>query len=293
MLPIERTRTGSTIPGQTPGSPDPLRVALLTSHYWPEVRRGTERLVHDLAVGLAGRGDSPVIVAGHDTESSVSEEDGVEVTRVRAANQRVPTAFGYEERVGHLPGVRRRLRRERWDVVHSFGSYEAAVASLATRRDEETARIFTVTGIPRPEIVDGLLWRRRALRRALRDSDSVVVLSQAARDALPWLDADKRIIYPGVDLAAFRQSRERASEPMLLCTAAADDPRKRVSLVIEAFRELRSRRPSARLVLSRRAGDSSAAGRGEPGIEHRELDSPPGPCGRLLRIVGNRARLSR
>lgn len=273
MLPIERTRTGSTIPGESEGSPRPLRVALLTSHYWPEVRRGTERLVHDLAAGLKARHDSPVIIAGHGTTSSVTEEDGVEVARLRAGSGRIPSAFGYEERVGHLGGMRRRLRRERWDVVHSFGSYEAALASHATARSPATARIFTVTGIPRQANVEGLLWRRRALRRGLRDSDALVVLSQAARDALPWLEPDKRIIYPGVDLRAFRQSRDRASRPTLLCTAAAEDPRKRVPLVVEAFRQLRGRLPDARLVLSRRSGQHTVAGHGEPGVEHRDLDS--------------------
>src|SRR5918993_2882293 len=112
MLPIERTRTGATIPGQSPDGPDPLRVALLTSHYWPEVRRGTERLVHDLAVGLKARGDSPVIVAGHGSESSVAEEEGLEVTRSLVRGDRLLKAFGYEERVGHLPGMRRRLRQD-------------------------------------------------------------------------------------------------------------------------------------------------------------------------------------
>ena len=271
MLPIERTRTGSTIPGEPNERPDRLRVALLSSHYWPEVRRGTERLVHDLSIGLKARNASPVIIAGHASESSNGVEDGVEVTRVRAGSGRLPSTFGYEERVGHLPGMWRRLRREGWDVAHSFGSYEAAVASLAT--GPQTARIFTVTGIPRRANVEGLLWRRHALRRTLRESDAVVVLSRAARDALPWLGGDKRVIYPGVDLRAFRQTRERASQPTLLCTAAAADPRKRVPLLIEAFRELRAKLPGARLILSERTGDRGAAGRDEPGVEHRNLDS--------------------
>ena len=169
--------------------------------------------------------------------------------------------------------MRQRLRREGWDVVQSFGSYEAAVASAATGRHPETARVFTVTGIPKQANVEGLLWRRRALRRALRDSDSVVVLSQAARDALPWLEVEKKVIYPGVDLRVFQPSLERAPQPTLLCTAAAEDPRKRVPLVIEAFRELRARIPGARLVLSRRTGTGPVTGTGEPGVEQRDLDS--------------------
>src|SRR5687768_14064265 len=166
MLPIERTRTGSTLPGDPP-----LRVALLTSHYWPEVRRGTERLVHDLAQGLAARGDSPVIMTGHESQSSEGSEDGAEVIRVGAGAQRIPRALGYTERVGHLPGVWRRLRRRPWDVIHSFGSYEASLASLPPLRGQPTARILTVTGIPREDVQAGLFWRRRALRRAVADSD--------------------------------------------------------------------------------------------------------------------------
>jgi glycosyltransferase involved in cell wall biosynthesis len=272
MLPIERTRTGSTLPGPTPARSDPLSVALLTPYYWPEVRRGTERLVHDLANGLSAREDFPAIFAGHGSESSEAVEEGVPVIRRRASHERIPRALGYSERVGHLPGMWRRIRQEPWDVIHSFGSYEAAVASFVARR-KRPARILTVTGIPREDVQAGLLWRRRALRRAVEKSDAVVLLSNAAREALTWLGGEQRVINPGVDLEAFKQTRERAEIPTLLCTAAADDPRKRLGLVLEAFRELRGQLPEARLVLSRRGSDRSALGRGEPGVELRDLDS--------------------
>jgi phosphatidyl-myo-inositol alpha-mannosyltransferase len=246
-------------------------IALLTTYYWPEVRRGTERLVHDLASGLPKTRWSPVIVTGHDRPASRAEEDGVSVVRSRRLPDRVPRMFGYTEQLGHLPGIWRELRREPYQVIHAFGAYEAAVADLATRR-RDAVRVLTVTGIPQRPVIEGRLWRRRALRRAVSSSDAVIVISEAARSALGWLGGEQRVIHPGVDLDAFRRSRERAASPTLLCSAAIDDPRKRVDLVIEAFRAVRARRPDARLVLSRRGANPIEA-HDEPGVEYRDLDS--------------------
>jgi glycosyltransferase involved in cell wall biosynthesis len=269
MLPIERTRTASRLPVQEGSSP-PRRIALLTTYYWPEVGRGTERIVHDLASGLVGADWSPVIVTSHDDPTSRTDEEGVEVLRARRLSGRVPRLFGYTEQVGHLPRMWRELRGESYPVIHAFGAYEAAVADLASRK-HRSASVLTVTGIPQRAVIQGRLWRRRALRRAVAASDAVVVFSEAARDALGWLGGDQRVIYPGVDLAAFGRSRERATSPTILCTAAIDDPRKRVDLVIEAFREVRRRRPDARLILSRRGARPDDGHHREPGIEHRDV----------------------
>jgi glycosyltransferase involved in cell wall biosynthesis len=240
----------------------------LSTCYWPEVRRGTERLVHDLATGLASRGWEARIVAGHAGPTSRAFEDGVQVVRRHRLSERVPRLFGYPEPVGHLPGTWSELRRAQAGLTHSFGLYEGALASLTNGRDVPT--VFTVTGIPQRAVVEGRLWRRRALRRVLETSDAITVLSEAALAATDWLGGERRVLAPGVDLAAFRRTTERAPHPTLLCTAALDDPRKRVPLVIEAFREVRRRRPDARLILSRRGAAHGAA---SGGLEYRDLDT--------------------
>ena len=63
-----------------------MRIAFLHPTYWPEVRRGSERLVHDLASGLAGRGHEVTLITSHPGRPTVNEEDGFRVIR----NWRLP-----------------------------------------------------------------------------------------------------------------------------------------------------------------------------------------------------------
>jgi hypothetical protein len=43
-----------------------VKVALLSPVFWPEVRRGGERFVRDLADGLLERGHAPRLITSHD-----------------------------------------------------------------------------------------------------------------------------------------------------------------------------------------------------------------------------------
>src|SRR5215210_6436755 len=103
MLPTERTRIEASLP--TGSNPSPRVVGLFSTFYWPEVRRGTERLVHDLATGLPRAEWVPVIVTGHAQPTRRDHEDGVEGGRVRRRPTRITKALGYTEPLGHLPGV--------------------------------------------------------------------------------------------------------------------------------------------------------------------------------------------
>ncbi len=42
-----------------------LSVALLNPFFWPEVRRGAERLIHDLAVDLVELSQRPKLITSH------------------------------------------------------------------------------------------------------------------------------------------------------------------------------------------------------------------------------------
>jgi phosphatidyl-myo-inositol alpha-mannosyltransferase len=81
------------------------------------------------------------------------------------------------------------------------------------------------------------------------------------------------VIPPGVDLSAFAPAAgERAEEPTIFCAADAGEPRKRVALLVEAFRKVRQARPGARLVLSRPRGSMAASLLDEPDVELRDVD---------------------
>jgi len=55
---------------------------------------------------------------------------------------------------------------------------------------------------------------------------------------------------PGVDGNRYGGPKDSSGEPLVLCTAASDDPRKRVDVLVAAFGLLVRERPDARLVLA-------------------------------------------
>jgi glycosyltransferase involved in cell wall biosynthesis len=138
--------------------------------------------------------------------------------------------------------------------------------------------VLSYLGIPS---ADWLRERRRGsvLGAAVRGCDAVTALSGYAADAFRRnLGYEAPVIPPGVDLAAFRPG-ERAEVPTIVCSAAADEPRKNMALVVEAFALVRAARPDAELVLSRprdplgarRAGVPDEA----PGVTWADLDQRP------------------
>jgi len=270
-----------------------VKVALLNPVFWPEVRRGSERVVRDLADGLLARGDRVRLITSHRGRPSVTVEDGLEV-------QRLPRPPGggrldrrlYEHHLTHVPLSYLALKRHDPDVAHAFFATDALAA---TRWGRETGRpvVFSFMGVPHRQGLANRRLRKEIIVRACAEASAVTALSQEAADAFGyWLGVEARAIAPGVDLGAFTpdpaahvtasgadlggstsEPVARAAAPTILCAADPGEPRKRVGLLAEAFALLRKRHPDARLVLSRRAGSDGDAAPSGPGIEWRDLDT--------------------
>ena len=228
----------------------PLDAALLNFAYWPEVRRGNERLVHDVATELARAGHEASIITSHPGKPTESIEDGVRVIR----NHRPPDLplrlRRFQDHLTHLPATLRSLKRLQPQVAHAFFPSDALAATHWARRNNGVA-VTTFTGIPGRENVANVRLRKRILEEITARSDAIVVISQAARDATwRWLAIEPEVIYPGVDTELFRP-RERASVPTIACAADPGDQRKRVGLLVGAFRLVRRERPDAELLLVR------------------------------------------
>ena len=162
-----------------------VRPALLNFAYWPEVRRGNERLVHDLAVELARRGGEPAIVTSHPGPSERTVEEGVTVIR-RCRPPERPSAAPHPAEPDPRPALPRGLRRGDFDLAHAFFPTDALAAmrwSAATGRPA----VFTITGVMRRET-------SRTCASASRSSsgapapDAVVTISAAAamRSGAGW-----------------------------------------------------------------------------------------------------------
>lgn len=247
-----------------------MRVALLHPTYWPEVRRGSERLAHDLGATLAGRGHEVKLITTHPGPARRSREDGIDVYRGRRAPEVPGLTWYYDEGVTAVPATLLELARTEADVVHALYPTDGWAASLVRRRGGPPY-VLSVHGIvDRPYLVR----RRRRLETltaAAAGAATVGALSEAAaRPLRRYAIADPVILPGGVVAADFAAPVRRPELPVVLCSAALDDPRKRGELLIAAFTRLRERHPSARLRLAGgrdpRQREPAAIGTGE-GVE--------------------------
>jgi glycosyltransferase involved in cell wall biosynthesis len=243
-----------------------VKVAVLTPRYWPEVRRGAERLAHDLAAGLLAAGHEPRILTSHRGAPQATVEDGIPVVRVPRPPEGRLERRRYEHNLAHVPFSYLALARGEDDVAQALYPTDALAAVRWSARTGRPA-VLSYLGIPHRRALVARRKRVEILRRALAGSAAVTALSEAAARAFEtWLGVQARVIPPGVDLEAFAPASGRAEQPTVLCVADARDPRKRVDMLVEAFALVRRQRPDARLVLSRPAP-------GAPGVEVRDLDS--------------------
>jgi phosphatidylinositol alpha-mannosyltransferase len=228
-----------------------MRIALLHPTYWPEVRRGSERMLHDLGTTLAGRGHDVTLLTGHRGRPSVSIEDGIRVVRRWRPPERLPLTRAYEYHLASAPNAFLGLLRGRFDIAHAFFPVEAWAAARA-RRLGGPPLVFSLNGIPTRPYLVGRRYRLETIQSAIRGSEAVCVLSEAAARSLRrYLHCEPVVLPGGVLTERFAVEAPRAPEPTLICAASLGDPRKRGPLLISAFRRLRERRPDARLRLVR------------------------------------------
>ena len=228
-----------------------MRVAQLTPAYWPEVGRGAERVVRDLANELVARGHGARVITSHPGPPSRGTEDGVEVVRSWRPPERALRARGFQEHMTHVPFSYGALRRGDDDLAHAHYPTDVVAAARWAGASGRPV-VFTYHGIPQRSVLASRRLRVRVLEAALAAPDAIVVSSRAAAGAMRrWLGVTAEPIHPGVALDLFSPGGERAEDPTVFCAAAVDDARKRIPLLVGAFARVRRRLPAAKLVLLR------------------------------------------
>lgn len=253
-----------------------LKVALLTPCFWPEVRRGGERFVRELADGLLNRGHRPTVITSHPGPPRRTVEEGLAIVRLPRPPQGRLLRRHYEPYLTHVPLSYLALRLDGYELAHAVHPPDALAAVRWKRRTGRPA-ILSYLGIPdRKGLTE---YRRRAdlLVAAGSGCDAVIALSRYAAQAFDdWLGIEARVIPPGVNLDAMRPAAARAPVPTIISSAAPEVPRKNIGLLIRAFGLLRRRHPDARLILSRPRDPDRARRAGvdldAPGVEWRDLD---------------------
>jgi phosphatidyl-myo-inositol alpha-mannosyltransferase len=259
-----------------------VRIALLHPTYWPEVRRGAERIVNGLARWLAAEGHEVTVLTTHRSARARTTEDGVHVIRSWRPPDRLMARRAYEDFLGTIPAQAWDVSRGEYDVAHAFHSVSAWAALQAAGRGGPPV-VFTSTGITTRGYLVARRYRMDMNLTAAAGAASCSVFSEAA--AVPfarYLLRTPDVIPPGVDCADFALDVPRAAAPTIAYTGSLSDPRKRLPLLFDAFAELRRERSDARLVL---------AGKREPWLD---LDLPEGaeclpgdPTDAVPRLLGS------
>lgn len=245
-----------------------MRIALLNPCFWPEVQRGAERVIRDLATDLIASGHRVRLITSHPGPPRRSVEDGLEIVRHWRPPERLLQKRGVQEYVSHVPFSALSLARGDDDVAHAFYPTDAVAARRWGERRGRPS-IFWYGGVPQRNVIASRRGRVRVLVETIGGCDAVVVSSRAAANGIRrWFGVEARVIYPGVRLEEFAGGPPRDEHPTIACAADPDDARKRVALLVSAFRRLRRDRPTARLLLVRPRGEALArALAGEPGVE--------------------------
>ena len=226
--------------------------------FWPHVRRGAERLVHDIGVEMIRRGHRVTIVtrAPAGAPSSRARMDGLDV------HYRPPH-----------PGA---VKRAGLDPMEGF-AFQAALAPLRRRADVYASHYPTDAAglyagarlVRRPVAINILGWPDRAwmesrfrrsfswILRALRNAPVTVLSEGAARQMRSEFGIDAQVLHCGTFTAQWELARAPQERRTIVCSAAVDDPRKRIGVLVRAFCMVAADEPDLDLLLVG-PGDGSA-----------------------------------
>jgi glycosyltransferase involved in cell wall biosynthesis len=239
-----------------------LRVLAVTPYYEPE-GGGLERYAHAILGRLARRGHDVRALAFTKEGTASGPVGGVEVRRLRPAarigNTPLHPAFARE--------AQDEIRRFRPDVVlaHTPVPFPAEMAYRAARREGVPFAVTYHAGRLRGStpLLDGIAaFDRATLERAmLRGSRGLIAVTDYVRDrALARHRERVAVVPPGVDHASYRPNGVPRSPAGILFVGPLDSSYrwKGVDVLLEAFAEVRRRRPDATLTLVGR-GDRAEA----------------------------------
>lgn len=239
---------------------DRLSIAIANPFCWPQVRRGSERLLNDLSHYVAGAGHATTVLTTT-PEGRFEVEDGIQILGFR---QRLTSNIRSRLNVGHVFALqcRRSLLASDVDVVHCLSHFDAFGAILARNSIEPSRRpkvLFQFVGWPVRTLFMTRPLDLLMFRYAVAHADEVAVLSEGCREELEKHFGRRAcVLPPPVQTANFRKEpKAPIQRPRLLFAGDLMEQRKGASLLLRAFADLKEHEPDAVLQFQGNGADEA------------------------------------
>lgn len=217
--------------------------------YWPYIRRGAERCIHDFSNYLARRGHEVDIVTSKPGRERVTYDGPVRVIYLRQFSHPLTYRYGPLLRLYAFGlGALKLVLQGRYDVAHLW-SYSSLVAAPLIKQFLGLPYLYHL--IVRSHHWPGRLdrWLFQQLMR--RASKVAALTPSGAQEASQLYGVPVEVLPPPVDMELFRPCAPKdLDHPQVLFTGDLGDPRKGGPLLLRAWNEIHRRCPSARLVLA-------------------------------------------
>lgn len=230
-----------------------MKIAYPYPAYWPYVRRGVERCIHDTTNYLARRGHQVDIITSKPGPSRVAHDGLARVIYIGQWSH--PVASWY------LPLMRlyafgvpatAHLLRGKYDVAHLW-SYSAITAAPLLSSWKNLPYLFQL-------VLRKHLWPGRVdrviFRWMMRHADRVAALTpNGASEAKEAFGVNAITLPPPVDMETFHPCAPKdLNRPRILFAGDLGDARKGGPLLLRAWEEVHRRCPEAVLVLAGPSG---------------------------------------
>jgi glycosyltransferase involved in cell wall biosynthesis len=228
-----------------------MRLLLTIPDYWPYVRRGSERVVHDLSTAMAGRGHDVTVVTRTPSHRRELVREGGVTVRYHPDHPTINRRLRLTDLEGFALTAGAATILSHADVHHSFYLSDAYAATQSARLNRRPV-VLSIHGTP-----DRAWWEANRPRThrwflsTLERTPFVTVMTElSARLMREQYGFDPIVLTPGIDTGAYVAPRETGGQPTIVCAAAIDDARKRIhDVLIPAFELLASADPDLRLLL--------------------------------------------
>lgn len=229
-----------------------MKVTITHPFCWPTVRRGTERFISELAYHLVPYGHDVWTLSSHVGPKTTEEvpERGRRVI-IRHTYKPWMAKFRLHPTDPFIWNSFGPLVTLKSDVVHCL-YHTDAFSALAARPFTGHKVILQLQGVPYPPTFRRMPPEQSLLKRALKKSDMVVVISKFCQNMLKEnYGVDARLINLPVNVNHFTPlERPKTGPPTILCAASFKDRRKGVRLLVKAFVLIKRDVPDAILQLS-------------------------------------------